>query len=135
LIFISPTFIHHFFIYSVPWHVYSIIHNIKSKKKFKKRMKGICFTFDAFGQWSEHDRSNMKWRMKVGIEWRPSMAGVPKISGWPATFSLLSSPLSPSLAQPPHLWDKMEALWPHGLAARPPSLAGWPPLASPVKGL
>jgi hypothetical protein len=37
-------------------------------------MKGICFTFDAFGQWSEHDRSKMKWRIKVGVEWRPSMA-------------------------------------------------------------
>jgi hypothetical protein len=31
-------------------------------------MKGIWFTFDAFGQLSEHDRSKMKWRMKVGIE-------------------------------------------------------------------
>jgi hypothetical protein len=37
-------------------------------------MKGICFTFDDFGQWSEHDRSKMEWRMNVGIEWRPSMA-------------------------------------------------------------
>jgi hypothetical protein len=42
-------------------------------------MKGICFTFDAFGQWSEYDRRKMKWRMKVGIEWRPSMAGWPKL--------------------------------------------------------
>jgi hypothetical protein len=33
----------------------------------------------------------MKWRMKVGIEWGPSMAGWPKIGGHPATFSLLSS--------------------------------------------
>jgi hypothetical protein len=48
-------------------------------------MKGIYFTFDAFGQWSENDRSKMKWRMKVGIEMRPSMAGQL------ATFSLLSS--------------------------------------------
>jgi hypothetical protein len=54
-------------------------------------MKEICFMFDAFGQWSEHDRSKMKWRMKVGIEWRPSMADQPKIGGWSATFSLLSS--------------------------------------------
>jgi hypothetical protein len=54
-------------------------------------MKGIGFAFDAFGQWSEHDRSKMKWRMKVGIEWRPSMVGQPKIGGWPANFSLLSS--------------------------------------------
>jgi hypothetical protein len=54
-------------------------------------MKGICFTFDAFGQWSEDDRSKMKWRMKVRVEWRPSMAGQPKIGGRPATFSLLSS--------------------------------------------
>jgi hypothetical protein len=54
-------------------------------------MKGICFAFDAFDQWSEHDRSNMKWRMKVGIEWRPSMASWPKIGGRPPTFSVLSS--------------------------------------------
>jgi hypothetical protein len=54
-------------------------------------MKGICFAFDTFGQWNEHDRSKMKWRMKVGIEWRPSMAGRPKIGGRLATFSLLSS--------------------------------------------
>jgi hypothetical protein len=33
----------------------------------------------------------MKWRMKVGVEWRPSMAGRPKIGGWLATFSLFSS--------------------------------------------
>jgi hypothetical protein len=54
-------------------------------------MKETGFAFDAFGQWSEHDRSKMKWRMKVWIEWRPSMAGRPKIGGRPATFSLLSS--------------------------------------------
>jgi hypothetical protein len=59
-------------------------------------MKGICFTFDDFGQWSEHDRSMMKWRMKARVEWRPSMAGWPKIGGkevggLPATFPLLSS--------------------------------------------
>jgi hypothetical protein len=53
-------------------------------------MKGICFAFDAFGQWSEHDKSKMKWRIKVGIEWRPSMAGRPRICGRPATFSLFS---------------------------------------------
>jgi hypothetical protein len=71
-------------------------------------MKEICFTFDAFGQWSDHDSSKMKWRMKVGIEWRSSMAGRPKIGGRLATFSLFFAPLSPSLAQPPHLWDKVE---------------------------
>jgi hypothetical protein len=54
-------------------------------------MKGICYTFDAFGQWSEHDRSKMKWRMKVGVECRPSMVGRTKIGGRPATLSLLSS--------------------------------------------
>jgi hypothetical protein len=54
-------------------------------------MKGIGFAFDAYDQWSEHDRSKMKWRMKVGIEWRPSMANQPKIGGWPASFSVLSS--------------------------------------------
>jgi hypothetical protein len=31
-------------------------------------MKGIYFTFDAFGHWSEHDRSKMKWKMKVRVE-------------------------------------------------------------------
>jgi hypothetical protein len=30
----------------------------------------------------------MKWRMKVGIEWRPSMAGRPKNGGRPTTFTL-----------------------------------------------
>jgi hypothetical protein len=40
-------------------------------------MKGICFAFDAFGQWSEHDRSKMMWRMKAGVEWRSSMIGRP----------------------------------------------------------
>jgi hypothetical protein len=54
-------------------------------------MKGICFTFDAFGQWSRHDRRKMKWRMKAGVEWTPSMAGQPKIGGQLATFSLFSS--------------------------------------------
>jgi hypothetical protein len=54
-------------------------------------MKGIFFTFDAFGQWCKHDRSKMKWRMNVGVVWRPSMAGRPKIGGWSATFPLLSS--------------------------------------------
>jgi hypothetical protein len=52
-------------------------------------MKGNFFTFDAFGQWREHDRSKMKWRMKVGIEWMLGMASRPKIGGRPATFSLL----------------------------------------------
>jgi hypothetical protein len=54
-------------------------------------MKGIGFAFYAFGQWSKHDRSKMKWRMKVRIEWRPSMVGRPKIGDRSATFSLLSS--------------------------------------------
>jgi hypothetical protein len=49
----------------------------------------------------------MKWRMKVEIEWRPSMADQPKIGGQPTTFFLLSPPLSPSLAQPPHHWEKV----------------------------
>jgi hypothetical protein len=72
----------------------SSLHNIKSKinkKEFWKRMKGICFAFDSFGQWSEHNRSKMKWRMKVGVEWRPNMADRPKNGGRPATFSFLSS--------------------------------------------
>jgi hypothetical protein len=33
----------------------------------------------------------MKWKMKVGIEWRSSMAGQPKSGGRLATFSLLST--------------------------------------------
>jgi hypothetical protein len=53
-------------------------------------MKGICFSFDAFGQWSEYDRHKIKWRMKIGIDWRPRMAGPPKNGGQSATFSLLS---------------------------------------------
>jgi hypothetical protein len=76
----------------------SSLHNIKSKnfkknkeKELWKRMKGIGFAFDAFGQWSEHDWSKMKWRMKVKIEWSPSMAGQPEIGDRPATFSLFSS--------------------------------------------
>jgi hypothetical protein len=36
-------------------------------------MKGIGFAFEAFDQCSEHDRSKIKRRMKVGIEWRSSM--------------------------------------------------------------
>jgi hypothetical protein len=67
------------------------IKNIINKKNFGKGLKEFAFNFDACGQWSEHDRSKMKWRMKVEIEWRPSMAGQTKIGGWPATFSLLSS--------------------------------------------
>jgi hypothetical protein len=54
-------------------------------------MKGIGIAFDAFGQWSEHERNKMKWMIKVGIEWRPSMAGPLKIGGQLTTFSLLSS--------------------------------------------
>jgi hypothetical protein len=76
----------------------SSLHNRKfqnfkkiNKKNFRKKMKGIGFAFDAFVQWSEHDRSRMKWRMKVRIEWRPSMAGRPKLGVQPATFSLHSS--------------------------------------------
>jgi hypothetical protein len=57
-------------------------------------MKEIGFAFNAFGKWSEHDRSKIKWRMKVGIEWRPSMIGRPKIGGQLAVFSFLSPPLS-----------------------------------------
>jgi hypothetical protein len=93
-----------------------------------KKMKEIGFAFDAFGQWSEHYRSKMKWKMKVGIEWRPSMADQPKIGGRLTTLSLLSPPLSTSLAQPPDLSNKVEGQWPHGLAA-------CPPLGSPIKGL
>jgi hypothetical protein len=57
---------------------------------------------------------------------------------WPAHHLLppflLSPPLSPSLAQPTHLWDKVEGQWPPGLVARSPSLADRPPHGSPIKG-
>jgi hypothetical protein len=63
-----------------------------------------------------------------------SRGGVEARHGWSAKESwstgrllppfLFSPPLSPSLAQPPH-----------GMATRPPYLAGWPPLGSPIKGL
>jgi hypothetical protein len=33
----------------------------------------------------------MKWRMIVGVEWRPSMADRPKVGDRSATFSLFSS--------------------------------------------
>jgi hypothetical protein len=90
----------------------SSLHNIKSnflkkvKRTLKKDERNLLY-FDAFGQWSEHDRSKMEWKMKIGIEWRPSMASRPKIGDRPATFSLLSPPLSHSLDQPPHLWDNV----------------------------
>jgi hypothetical protein len=29
-------------------------------------MKGICFTFDAFGQWCEHERSKMCVKNEIG---------------------------------------------------------------------
>jgi hypothetical protein len=54
-------------------------------------MKGICFAFDAFGKWSEHYRSKMKRRMKVGVDWRSSMAGRLKNDRRPATIYLISS--------------------------------------------
>jgi hypothetical protein len=67
-------------------------------------MKEICFTFDAFGQWSEYDRSKMKWRMKVGVEWRASITGGQRlVAGWPSlsflpfpsTIYLFSSTTTP----------------------------------------
>jgi hypothetical protein len=81
-------------------------------------MKQICFTFDAFGQWSEHD-----WSATHG--WSTN-------DWWPASHLLrlffLSPLISTSLAQPPHLWDKVEGQLPHGLTTRPP-------LGSPIKVL
>jgi hypothetical protein len=96
-------------------------------------MKEIYFTFDAFGQWNEHDKSKIKWRMKVGIEWRPSMAGrppSPSFSPFPSTISLFSStttPLGLSLAA--------LATW----ASRPATILGrpatpWPPYKRVTKG-
>jgi hypothetical protein len=61
-------------------------------------MKGIGFTFDAFSQWSEYDRSKMKWRLKVKIEWIPSMADrppSPSFAPFPSTISLFSLTTTP----------------------------------------
>jgi hypothetical protein len=57
------------------------------------------------------------------------------LAGHRPLFSLLSLLLSSYLSQPPQLGDKLESFWPHGLTARPPTLAGWPHLGSPIKGL
>jgi hypothetical protein len=54
-------------------------------------MKGIGFAFHAIGQWSEHDRSKIKWRMKVRIEWWPSMASQPKIGGRPVSHPIFKA--------------------------------------------
>jgi hypothetical protein len=58
---------------------------------------------------------------------------------WPAGHLLppfsLSPPLSTFLAQPSHIWDKVEGQWPHGLAACPPYLDGRPSSGSLIKGL
>jgi hypothetical protein len=65
-------------------------------------MKEIGFAFDAFGHWSEHDRSKMKCRMKVGIEWRPigtrlvvGRVPSPAFPPFPSTISLFSSTTAP----------------------------------------
>jgi hypothetical protein len=130
------------FIYSFPTAYLFIasLHIIKSKN-FKnkqielwKKMKRICFTFDSFGQWSEHDRIKMWWRMKVGFESRPSVATRPKIYGQPTSFPpfpFLSLLLSSSLSQPSHHGDKLESFWPHGLAAR--SATPWLPYKRTAK--
>jgi hypothetical protein len=85
-------------------------------------MKEICFTFDAFGQWSEQGRSIVCCGMKVGVEWRLSVAARPNIYGRSATFPLFSLLLSSPLSQPPHLGEKLESFQPHGLA----TYLGWP---------
>jgi hypothetical protein len=58
---------------------------------------------------------------------------------WPAGHLLspffLSLPLSTSLAQPPHLWDKVEGPRPQGLAARPPFLESFSMFTSNLKFL
>jgi hypothetical protein len=118
-------------------------HNIKSKISKKKHsnnnnkeielwkmMKGICFTFDAFVMWGEHDRSKMKWRTKVRVEWRQSMAGrphSPSFLPFPSTIYLFSSATTPL--------GQSRGQRPHGLATRPPYLASQEPLGSPIKGL
>jgi hypothetical protein len=102
-------------------------------------MKGNCLAFDAFGQWFEHEGNKMRWMKNVGGEWRPRLCQPAKMGGRLTGHILslfpLSSPLTSSLAQPPPLWCIMEELWPHGLAARQPTIVGWPPLGAPIKGL
>jgi hypothetical protein len=68
-------------------------------------MKGICFTFEGFGQWSEHDRSKMKWRIKVGVEWSQAWPVSPRLVAgrspspsflpFPSTIYLFSSTTTP----------------------------------------
>jgi hypothetical protein len=101
-------------------------------------MKEIFFTFDAFGQWSEHDRSKMKSRMKVGIERRPSMAGQPKIGGQPTTFTPFPSTISLFSSTTTPLGQSLGALatW----AGRPATILGrpatpWLPYKKVAKGI
>jgi hypothetical protein len=58
-------------------------------------MKGICFTFDAIGQWSDHERSKIWCRMKVGVEWTPSVAGRPPSPFFPSTIFPFTSTTTP----------------------------------------
>jgi hypothetical protein len=68
-------------------------------------MKGICFIFDAFGQLSEHDKSKMKWGMKVRLSgdqaWSVAQrlgAGQsrsPSFLPFPSTIYLFSSTTTP----------------------------------------
>jgi hypothetical protein len=62
-------------------------------------MKGIFFTSDGFGQWTEHERGKMWSRMKVRAEWRPSVAAQPP------------SPLFPSLPSTIFLFISTTAPW------------------------
>jgi hypothetical protein len=62
------------------------------------------------------------------------LAGRPKwVAGQPSPP--FSPPLLSPLPQPPPIWETMEGLWPHGLAIRPPPLAGRGPRGSPIKEL
>jgi hypothetical protein len=60
----SLTFYPPFLFTPFPHHIY-LLHLVKSKHFFKEinrtleKMKGICFTFDACGQWSEHERNKI----------------------------------------------------------------------------
>jgi hypothetical protein len=76
------------------------LHNIKSKnfkkinkKNFEKGLKefALLLILLVSGVSMIEVPIKIEWRMKVGIEWRPSIAGRLKIGGQSTNFSLLSS--------------------------------------------
>jgi hypothetical protein len=132
------------FIYSFPTTYLFIasLYLIKSKKikeinRTLKKDEGNLLYFWCFWsvEWAWEEQDMVK---NESESWVEAKCIRPKIYGWLATFPLFSHIyllLSSSLSQPPHLGDKLESFWPHGLAARPPTLAGRSHLGSPIKRL